>query len=119
MPVIHLEYSDNLSTHIDAQSFLKNAHADISSLINTDIHNCKSRITAHKNYVVGNGAQGNAFVLLTVEILPGRTQEAKENLGKHLLKKLQDAFKSVPEALNLQFSCHIAELDKNYFRHQR
>ncbi len=118
MPVIHLEYTDNLAPYVDIQTFIKEAHTDIAEQTKAALYNCKTRVTEHKDYVVGDGAPGSAFVLMTVNLIKGRTQEVKDALGAHLLTKLQSAFSAVPKEIYLQFGCHIADY-QSYFKVDR
>lgn len=118
MPVIHLEYTDNLAPHVNAQQFLKEAHVDIAEQTKAALYNCKSRVTVHKDFIVGDGAPNSAFALMTVKLIKGRTQETKDALGEHLLAKLESAFSAAPKELNLQFGCHIADY-QNYFKKDR
>jgi 5-carboxymethyl-2-hydroxymuconate isomerase len=118
MPMIHLEYSNNLAPYVDTHVLLKSIHVGITERAKAALYNCKSRVTVHNNFLIGDGSTKNAFVSLTVELIAGRSPETKEVLGKWLLEELQSAFSSAPQTLDLQFGCHIADY-QNYFRVNR
>lgn len=118
MPLITLEYSSNL---IDfdtetATNFLLDTHITIAKIINTKVESCKSRIICHNHTVVGAGGDDKGFVILTIEILPGRDDATRQALGETLLASLNACVAGVQHFQDVQLSVHVKELSDHYFR---
>jgi len=126
MPILTFELMDVEDANI-AINFL-DYHQTVADTIDTNISSCKSKVIRYVNTVndecfIGNGfsplesIKGNekpGCVLLTVEILPGRSHEDKTKLGKTLLKLMKATFE-IQAQPNIQLRCHIKELSDYYF----
>ena len=117
MPLITLEYTDNLVHDWEPRPFLLNAHKLIAEIIDTDIQSCKSRIICHKKHCVGVGNYNDAYLILTVEIKPGREDAVRQKLGKDLMDALKAVLKDIDASTKLQISCHIKEVSEDYFKY--
>lgn len=103
-----------MRSHFDAKDFLLLSHVKISKLIDAKIESCKSRSVAHDNFVIGTGGGEKAFVILTVEIMPGRSLEIRSELGKILSEDLEATLAGAGDFLDVQVSVHVKELSETY-----
>ena len=115
MPVTLLEYTDNLAIGEKIKSFLLRAHESLVAIIKTDLTTCRSTITKHQDYVVGDGDAKNAFIQLSVRILPGRSEATKQELGNHLLKAIHGTFGDEITRLKTQVRVCLTEVDLNHY----
>lgn len=115
MPTIHFEYTENLKITHKIKPFLLDIHHFLVDTIKTDILTCRSLILPYNNYVIANGDDSNAFVQLTVKILPGRPEELKQQVGKLLLEKLKTTFAHEIDQLQTELRVYIQETDINHY----
>ena len=85
MPIIHFEYTNNLSIDNLVNNFLKDTHVALVKIIHTDLLTCRSTITCHQHYLIGDGDPTNAFIQVSISMLPGRSKDTKDKLGHQLL----------------------------------
>ncbi len=114
-PIITFEYSSNLLIDKKIHSFLLETHNILVNEIKTDLRTCRSTIAKHDNYVVGNDDLKNAFILLTIRMLPGRTDEIKKHLGQILLQKINHDFAGEIVNYDTQIRVYLTETDKNHY----
>jgi 5-carboxymethyl-2-hydroxymuconate isomerase len=82
-----------------------------------DIENCKSRAIRLEEYHVARGESDRAFIHLQVCIFEGRSLSVKQLMGKNLLKILGECYLPSLEALNLQITLEIKDVQKAlYFK---
>lgn len=115
MPIINFEYTDNLKIDSDIKSFLLKIHAILVKEIKTDIKTCRSCISKISDYVIGNGDPNNAYIILRIQILPGRTDEIKNRAGKILLEKIYGDFSDEIKAHDTQVRVSLTEIDKKHY----
>ena len=116
MPSIHFEYTNNLRISGKIKSLLKEIHHILVDVVKTDLQTCRSLITPYSDYVVGNGDDSNAFMQLSIKMLPGRSDEIKNKLGKILFSKLQHTFHDELENLNTEIRVYLQDVDiKHYY----
>jgi len=116
MPQIKLEYSDNIKTAINFPGVMLHIHEIIAGTISSNIEDCKSRIIKLDNYFIAHGETDNAMVHLEVNILEGRSEELKSELGNKLLSFLETVFENV-SGVNLQITIEIKDIVReNYFK---
>lgn len=116
MPHVILEYSGNLIENIEFQALFKECHELLVKHLSTSIQNCKSRAYLCKNYYVGDGNSNNAFVHVTLKIMPGRSKELLNYTGETLLTLFKKYFSESIQKLNLELSLEIVELQGPYFK---
>lgn len=112
MPVINFDYTDNLNIKNKVKEFLPEIHLTLVELIQTSLYSCRSTTQEHHDYLIGNGDEKNAFIQLSIRILPGRTSEQKSVLGKTLLKKLKHFFSQEINDFNIQCRVYLTETDQ-------
>lgn len=115
MPIITLEYTSNLPINKKAHLFLLEIHKILVDVIKTDLRTCRSQITRIDDYVIGNADLKNASIVLTIRMLPGRSDETKHQLGKILLDKIHHDFSDEIAMCDTQVRIHLTEIDKKYY----
>lgn len=118
MPHIILEYSKNIDHDLNVNPFFDKLHQILEAELPTQLSSCKSRCVINDIFYVGNGHQNNAYAHLTIKILPGRSDKNKEQLGKIIIKSMDDFFKKYNSRLNLQLSVEILDLPQHYYKMQ-
>jgi len=116
MPHIIFEYSSNIIEKNNLESLFPEIHQLLEQEISAKISECKTRAIEHKSFLVGDANnKENAFIHLTIKIMPGRSDELKNNLAKEISKKLTSFFIKSKQKLEVKFSIEISELE-NYHK---
>lgn len=115
MPIITLEYSSNLPIDKKIKSFLLEAHHILVGVIKTDLRTCRSSIMKCENYLIGDGNPRNAFIVLSIRMLPGRTDDIKKQLGKILVQKIYHDFAAEIKTHDTQVRVALTETDKQHY----
>ncbi len=115
MPTINFEYTDNLKITNELKSFLQEVHYLLVDTIKTDLPTCRSLISPYTDYVVGDGNAKNAFIQLTIKMLPGRSEDLKHSLGNTLLEKIQTTFAPEINRLNTQIRVYLQDTDIDHY----
>lgn len=118
MPLLTLEYSSNMKPHFDPKNYLLNMHVKLSKVLDANIKGYKSRSVCHDDFVIGMGGEDKAFVILTMEILPGRNDAMKARLGEMLSDELSVAVAGVNHFLNVQLSVHLKDISGLYLKNE-
>lgn len=116
MPQLTLEYSTNITESADFSVLFAKCHHLLAELLPADIASCKSRAMAQSDFYVGDGNPANAFVHLQIQVLPGRSKEKLEHIGKNILPLLKAHFTDALKKLNLQITVEVADLSTHYFK---
>src|SRR5476651_359506 len=101
MPHLILEFSDNILEKNNITPLFQQCHAILTATLPTPIENCKSRAVEHTCYYLGNGQPKNAFIHVSLQILPGRSAETLQNTGNQLIVLFKNYFAESREKLNL------------------
>ncbi len=115
MPTIHFEYTTNLKIVEKIKPFLLEVHHLLVEMIKTDLPTCRSLVAPYSDYVVGNGNDNNAFIQLTIKILPGRSEELKKQTGKALFDKIKKIFANEINRLNTEVRVYLQETDIEHY----
>jgi len=116
MPQITLEYTANILEK-DLANALPEIHHIVCEMLKTELANCKSRLQSVENYVIGDGAKDNAFVHLTIALLPGRSTELLQSTAEIILNKLKNYFHQSLQKLNLQITIAMENLPEVYIKY--
>ncbi len=116
MPHLILEYSNNLIATDNFNQLFDELHGLLAEELPTQLSSCKSRCFAHPLFFIGDQSEHNAFVHLTIKILPGRTDSKKKKLGEIILNRLSVFFRSGTDKLNISLSVEILDLDTHYYK---
>ena len=115
MPTIHFEFTDNLKIKNEAKEFLQSVHHMLVDTIKTDLPTCRSLIHSYSDFVVGDGDTNNAFIQLTIKMLPGRDNSVKHSLGNRLFEKIQTTFKTEINRLKTQVRVYLQDTDIEHY----
>lgn len=115
MPVVHFEYTNNLAIDAQVKPFLKEAHNTLVEIIKTDLLTCRSTISCHQDYVIGDGDANNAFIQLSVRMLPGRSKETKDKLGHQLFSMIKQFFAQEIEKRETQVRVYLTEVERDFY----
>ena len=118
MPHLTLELSDNVLEKHNLPELFTECHSMLVDILPTEIANCKSRSIVANTHYVGNGNKNNAFIHLNLKIMPGRSLETRNRAGNSLMAALKAHFSGSIQALNLQITIEIMELEDTYFKFQ-
>ena len=115
MPILNLEFTDNLKIDNKIRSFLLETHHILVQEIKTDLRTCKSSISKMVDYVIGDGNPDNAYIMLNIQMLPGRSDEIKNHTGKILLEKIHRDFSDEIKKHDTQVRVYLSEKNKKYY----
>lgn len=115
MPIINFEYTDNLKIDSNIKSFLVETHTILVREIKTDLRTCRSSIAKISDYVIGDGDSKNAYIILRIQMLPGRTDDIKNRTGKILLEKIYSDFSDEIKKYDTQVRVSLTETDKKHY----
>lgn len=116
MPHITIEYSANLDEGHDLNPMLHKVHEVLVKTLPASLASCKSRVFKCDDYLVGNGDSQNAFVHMSVKIMPGRTSEIKAEAAGLLLEVMQSIFSDRHKNKIIGYSIEIVELSSQYYK---
>jgi len=116
MPQLTLEFTSNIVEKNNMNDLFQECHSILEKILPTDIDSCKSRSIEHHNYHIGDGNPNNAFVHVSLDIMPGRSLDTQKNVGDNLMLILKNYFASSLAELNLQITLEITELPRTYFK---
>ena len=111
MPHIILEYSDNITDNVDEAIILEELH---TTLVATELYPSqaiKSRCVSHSSYRVGSGAGNNAFIHLSLAVLPGRSEEQRKDIADKLFEVVKSRFPKTVADTPSSITLEIRELD--------
>ena len=115
MPILNFEFTDNLKIDEKIKLFLLETHNILVQEIKTDLRTCRSSIAKISDYVIGDGNPNNAYIILRIQMLPGRTDDIKNRLGKILLEKIHNDFSSEIKKYDTQVRVSLTETDKKHY----
>ena len=115
MPILTFEYTSNLSIDEKIRQFLLETHDMLVQEIKTDLRTCRSSIIKISDYVIGDGSSSNAYIVLRIQMLPGRTDEIKNRAGKILLEKIHHDFADESKKYDTQVRVYFTETDKKHY----
>ncbi len=93
MPHVILQFSKDVCDQRTAETFFEKAHEFLVKALPTQLSSCKSRALEHNVFCVGEGNPENAFIHLTLKVLPGRAPETLEKVSQGLLTLLTEHLK--------------------------
>ena len=117
MPQLILEYSSNIIEKNNLINLLKNINKFLSESLPTELSSCKSRSVECGVYCIGDGSPRNAFVHVTLKIMPGRNLNKLTDVCNGVMNILKEYFHESAQKLNLQITLEIDELQKTYFKY--
>ncbi|MFJ4184113.1 isomerase [Kitasatospora sp. NPDC089509] len=109
MPQILVDHSAELA--LDHAALAADLHKAVTEVIDTTLPECKTLFRPAARHTVGDGASGEALVLVELKILAGRTTELRAELTARVLAVLR-AHLAGPTAIGVQ----VTELDRDTYR---
>ncbi|MDX3237244.1 isomerase [Streptomyces sp. ME03-5709C] len=115
MPHITVDYTGNLADAFDRRGFATALHPLVAELIDTKVEACATRFHRSDEYVLADGAEERALVLVRAAVLSGRTPEAKARLSEAVLELLRKHLAPAP-GLVVQTAVDVVDLDRTWYR---
>ncbi|HMV99242.1 MAG TPA: 5-carboxymethyl-2-hydroxymuconate Delta-isomerase [Acidobacteriota bacterium] len=117
MPHLTLYYTANLPAQTSFEPLLAQCHSILANVGGVKIGNCKSKAIRIEEFFVADGTQNQAFVHLDLRLLEGRAPELKQDIGKHCLAAIKEAFSELVEHNQVQITVEIRDIVRqNYFK---
>jgi 5-carboxymethyl-2-hydroxymuconate isomerase len=118
MPHCILEASDNLLDQPDWTGLLRRINGTLAATGLFQAADIKSRFVSHGIFAIGEGAPGQAFVTLNVQILSSRDDAVKAQLSEALLPILAEAIPRTFAQMKCSLTVQISELHRPSYRRQ-
>ena len=118
MPHCILEASDNMLDQPDWATLLLAINRTLGETGLFKVADIKSRYVRHSTFAIGDGAPGQAFVTLNVQILGGRTDDVKAGLSEALLPLLAGAFPRTLAAMTCSLTVQVTDIHRPSYRRQ-
>lgn len=112
MPLMTLEYTDNLKSW-NPKQFLLKTHQKLASDFGYNVHKIASRAYLLDQYVLGDGSANLALAFLTVVIHEQHSDAEKEAIRKWVIDELQTELKSFADSLKVKLGCATSEAIPN------
>ncbi|MFG6149299.1 5-carboxymethyl-2-hydroxymuconate Delta-isomerase [Halobacillus sp. B23F22_1] len=124
MPHIIIEYTDNLSAHMDIRKLLGNINkAVIDQKGVFPVGGIRSRAYEVKDYCVADGRENDAFVHAKIKIGKGRSDDEKSNVCESIFQVMENYFNAYMSEHYLALSLELAEFQHATYKsnniHQR
>lgn len=117
MPHLTLYYTANLPAQTSFEPLLAQFHSILANVGGVKIGNCKSKALRIEEFFVADGTQNQAFVHLDLRLLEGRSPELKQDIGKHCLAAIKEAFSELVEHNQIQITVEIRDIVRHsYFK---
>lgn len=111
MPHFVVEYSENLSRHVDMDEVLDCVHEAASSAPIFKQAAVRVRAYPSKQYRVADLHKDNAFLHVRAHVGSGRTEEMRHQVGKDIFDRLVDKLKPLFDKITLGISLELVEID--------
>ncbi len=119
MPHCILEFSDNVVDRPDLRAVLAAIHDGLMStgmFVSGDI---KCRAIEHRAYVVGDGAADRTFVTLDIQVLSGKTDDAKAGLAEQALAVLERFYPHTLAESRCSLTVQVTDIHAPSYRRTR
>ena len=114
MPHLIIEYTDNLSPHIQIKELLKKSGEVLSSFPDVyPIGGIRVRAIKVTDYWIADGSEDDAFVHMTLKIGAGRTDKEKKETCDQLFQALQEHMQELFDSRNLALSLELSEFSES------
>ena len=114
MPHLIIEYTDNLSPHIQIKELLKKSGEVLSSFPDVyPIGGIRVRAIKVTDYWIADGSEDDAFVHMTLKIGAGRTDKEKKETCDQLFQALQEHMRELFDSRNLALSLELSEFSES------
>jgi len=111
MPNLVLEYSNSVEERVNVQGLLEDLHQVMIECGLFDVLTVKSRTLRCHHWLIGDQADSEDFIYISVEVMSGYSAEQKQALSQQLMQVLDSQTGQVRS-----LSVSIRELDQACFR---
>lgn len=113
MPKITLEYSANIDAPtLNINAMVGDIHTALGACDTVAPTQIKILAYACPYYALGDLADNNAVITVTVQMFKGRSDDQKTAIGKACTRVVQDYVKSYHSDLNIAVMCYITEVER-------
>ena len=111
MPHLIIEYSANLTDHLDIEGLVDTLHRCAAGQEALPVGGLRTRAHASDEYLLADGHPDNAFVAVYLRVGEGRSLELREQIGRALFAALRDATADLFRERPLALSLEVQEID--------
>ncbi len=113
MPHLIVEYTDNLSPHIQVKELLQKSGQVLASFHDVyPIGGIRVRAIKLTDYWIADGKEDDAFVHMTLKIGAGRTEIEKKQTCDKLFRMLEDHLQDLFQSRYLALSLELYEFSE-------
>ncbi|HVV92942.1 MAG TPA: 5-carboxymethyl-2-hydroxymuconate Delta-isomerase [Hyphomicrobiales bacterium] len=116
MPHIVVEYSTNLEEHVAIQEMIDAVHAVALASGVADLPAIRVRAAPRPFYRIADGNPKHMFIHATIRLRIGRSEAAREALGKGVLAAIETTLGAVLERETIGITVEVHEITEMTFR---
>ena len=117
MPQLTIEYTPNIIEKNNFSDLFQTCHEILAQKLPAALQDCKSRAIQQNEYYMGAGEPNNAFVMVHLKCMEGRSKETLQMVMQEIMHTLQNHFATSLKQLNLQITLQLEELTHDkYFK---
>lgn len=113
MPQIVVSYSENLLPLFDRRAFARDLHREAGKVIDASPDDYKTRFLPVETWAIGDGEGPDTLVHVEFGLLSGRSEDARAELAKTLLRVVREAFPEAPARTH--FTVEVREMNRPTF----
>ncbi|MEU0660903.1 5-carboxymethyl-2-hydroxymuconate Delta-isomerase [Streptomyces lavendulocolor] len=113
MPQITVDYSASLDDDFDRRGFALALHPLVVETVGARLAACKTRTRRAEDTVTGDGSADDALIHVGIDLLAGRSDEAKARLTEAVLALVAE-YVEPAEGRVLHISAEVHDLDPSY-----
>ena len=110
MPNLVVEYSSSVDERVNTQGLLEDLHQVLIESGLFEVDSIKSRAQRYHSWLIGEKEDSEDFIHLNFEMLSGRDEEQKRELGRELMSILEEQASTV-----YSLTINIRDMDKECF----
>ncbi len=112
MPLTKLEYTRNIALQgADLTQFFTRLHQAMVEVIQTELASCKSWSHCTEQYTIADNVADSGFMILSIQILPGRTSEQKQMLQTIASEYLHELLRGLSTTNNIAVRVLLTDAD--------
>lgn len=109
MPHIIVEFSQNLTQHVDIDGLLAAVHGAARETGCFEIDTIRTRAAARSQYLIGDTGKSAAFLAIDVRMGPGQSEAVRKRIGEQIFAAAQRAIAGVRTQLKIRLSLELRE----------
>lgn len=111
MPHLWIEYSANVESSLDVGEFVRHMHQETAADGVFPLAGLRTRAVPVTNYVIADGHPDNAFVHLTLRVLPGRDPGTQKASTDRIFAAALERLKPLSDRLPMAVSMHVETIE--------